>query len=369
MAVCVDSFTPWFWLVTNPNQWMFSWTIQFLTATEYPSIVSLSYGLPELDQCQFFNPSDCNGVDYRAYIHIVDKQFMKIGLIGTSIITATQDRGVYAPNPTAAARFTPEYPGSSAFVTSVGATEYTNPVFNLQDAPPACNSTEWQCISGGSDEESVSYGISGFLSSGGFSDVDVTPAYQAAEVQAYFNSGVKLPDQTLWNRTGRGSPDVSAIGMNGYVIQGGYPELVSGASMSTPIVAGIIALVQNDYYQMTNMTLGFLNPLLVSLEPPSAPASPPSLLRLSRFPSLSPVSVSVVQYKAQAAGAMLFKDIVLGSNCATLNCTANDGFITAKGWDPVSGLGSPLYANMKKYVQQLAQKVVARKAGKVNAAF
>ena len=57
---------------------MWSWTIQFLTATDYPSIVSLSYGLPELDQCGAFYPSDCYGVDYRTYIHLVDKQFMKV---------------------------------------------------------------------------------------------------------------------------------------------------------------------------------------------------------------------------------------------------------------------------------------------------
>ena len=259
-------FTPWFWLVSDPQQWMWSWTVQFLTATEYPSIVSLSYGLPEIDQCAFFDPSDCYGADYATYIHLVDKQFMKIGLIGVSIITATQDRGVYAPDPPASwrdnPRFTPEYPGSSAYVTSVGATEYINPEFNLPNPPPACNSTEWSCISGGSDEESVSQAISGFLSSGGFSDVDPRPSYQNTAVLNYFNSGVMLPNYTLWNQSGRGSPDVSAIGMNGYVIQQGYPELVSGASMSTPIVAGVMALIQADYQAITGTTLGFLNPMI-----------------------------------------------------------------------------------------------------------
>ena len=60
------------------RRWMWSWTIQFLTATDYPSIVSLSYGLPELDQCTAFYKSDCYGVDYRTYINLVDKQFMKV---------------------------------------------------------------------------------------------------------------------------------------------------------------------------------------------------------------------------------------------------------------------------------------------------
>ena len=325
-------FTPWFWLVSDPDLWMYSWTVQFLTATDYPSIVSLSYGLPELDQCLSFPKSDCNGVDYRTYIHLVDKQFMKIGLIGVSVITATQDRGVYVslPDPTAALRFTPEYPGSSSYVTSVGATEYINPVFNLTQPPPACNTTQWSCISGGSDEGSVSAAISHFLSSGGFSDVDVTPSYQLAAVQAYLSSNVTLPDKSLFNASGRGSPDVAAIGMNGYVIQAGSAELVSGASMSTPIVAAIIALLQNDFYAITNGTLGFLNPLL---------------------------------YKGQASGARLFKDITVGDNCATQACRGTqDGFSATKGWDPVSGLGSPLYPNMKAYIEKIAHQVVARRA-------
>ena len=315
---------------------MWSWTVQFLTATEYPSIVSLSYGLPELDQCQFFNPSDCFGADYRTYIHLVDKQFMKIGLIGVSIITATQDRGVYAPDPPAGvreiARFTPEYPGSSAYVTSVGATEYINPEFNLPNPPPACNSSQWSCISGGSDEESVSDGISGFLSSGGFSDVDPRPSYQNNAVLNYFSSGVTLPNSTLYNASGRGSPDLSAIGMNGYVVQTGRPELVSGASMSTPIVAGIMALVQADYQAITGTTLGFLNPMI---------------------------------YKAAEEGKGMFKDIVLGDNCGSPKCQEQqDGFSATKGWDAVSGLGSPLYPAMKAHVEELARKVVARRQSK-----
>ena len=303
---------------------MWSWTLQFLSATDYPSIVSLSYGLPELMQCSAFDPSDCNGADYRTYIHLVDKQFMKIGLIGVSIITATQDRGVYAPDPHHSlrddiARFTPEYPGSSAYVTSVGATEYINPEFNLPNPPPACNSSEWTCISGGSDEESVSQDISGFLSSGGFSDVDPRPSYQNSAVLNYFNSGVMLPNMSLWNMSGRGSPDLSAIGMNGYVVQQGEPELVSGASMSTPIVAGIMALVQADYQAITGTTLGFLNPMI---------------------------------YKAAEQGKGMFKDIVLGDNCDTPKCQGQqDGFSATKGWDAVSGLGSPYYPAMKAYVE------------------
>ena len=85
-------FTPWFWLVSDPEQWMYSFTVQFLTATDWPTVISLSYGLPEFLQCSAFNPSDCAGVDYRAYIKIVDKQWMKIGLMSAPHCHADSQR-------------------------------------------------------------------------------------------------------------------------------------------------------------------------------------------------------------------------------------------------------------------------------------
>jgi len=72
-----------------------------------------------------------------------------------SIIVCSQDRGVYLPPPSdgvgAIATFMPEYPGTSPYITSVGATEMGSPVFNLQDPPPACVGKSWTCISGGGD--------------------------------------------------------------------------------------------------------------------------------------------------------------------------------------------------------------------------
>ena len=84
-------FTPWFWIVSDPTKWMYTFTVEFLQATEYPSIISLSYGLPETLQCsEWGNSSDCNGAPYSTYIKVVDKQWMKIGLIGVSIIVCSQ---------------------------------------------------------------------------------------------------------------------------------------------------------------------------------------------------------------------------------------------------------------------------------------
>ena len=82
--------TPWFWLVDDATKWMHTFTVDFLTATDYPTVISLSYGGAEADECSaVMNFTDCNGVDYRTYIRLVDRQFMKMGLIGVSVLIAS----------------------------------------------------------------------------------------------------------------------------------------------------------------------------------------------------------------------------------------------------------------------------------------
>jgi len=323
-----NALDPWFWLESDPNVWLYTFTQDFLSAKEVPQIFSMSYGLPEIMQCSAFSPSDCNGLSYNDYITLVDTQFQKMGLMGVSAVVCSQDRGVYAlgadPSP-----FTPEYPGSSGYVTSVGATETSQSVYKLENPPPACSATQgWQCVSGG-QEQAVSYEIAGYLSGGGFSNVDARPDYQKAAVDGYLNrSGVKLPPSSVYNATSRGCPDLAAIGTNGYIYVGS-DTLVGGTSMSTPIIAAIVGLLQADYMAIANKPLGFLNPLI---------------------------------YEAAASNPELFTDITIGDNCQTAKCAGvQDGFQTAKGWDPVTGLGSPVVPAWRKYITAHAQKQVQKK--------
>ena len=247
-----------------------------------------------------------------------------------------------------------------------------NTTADLSNPPPAClNSTDLQfrCITGG-DERAVSRSIAGWVSGGGFSNVTLRPSWQADAVDAYLRSGVRLPDESLWNRSGRAIPDVTAQGWNGYVVNGGEPTLVSGTSMSTPIVATIFALLHHDYYQITNTTLGFLNPLLFVAQTHtlahSARTVPCAVSTFSFADArLFVPRVLANRYKGQAAGAGLFHDITQGDNCNDDECKdGHVGFEATKGWDPVSGLGSPVYPAMRKYVQQLGRRVVERRERK-----
>ncbi|KAF7986027.1 hypothetical protein HWV62_41376 [Athelia sp. TMB] len=140
------------------------------------------------------------------------------------------------------------------------------------------------------------------LSAGGFSNYFGTASWQASAVSGYLNIlGTEYAGK--YNKTGRAYPDVSAQGENVQVYVDGSLEPVAGTSCSSPIFSSVIALINDQLLNAGKSPLGFLNPWLY--------ANP---------------------------GA--FNDITTGSNpgCGT------KGFPAAKGWDPVTGLGSPNYS-------------------------
>jgi tripeptidyl-peptidase-1 len=251
----------------------------------------------------------------------VNVEFQKIGLRGVSLISASGDSGANGRTDgdcSLAQRLRPPFPASSPYVTAVGATQLNNPVYNLPNSPPACTTSGYPCPSGGT-EVAVSYDVSGFTSGGGFSDLAPTPAWQKAAIQAYFTSGVQLPPTSYYNQTGRGFPDVAAIGHNTLIYQGGI-QPVGGTSASAPIVASIISLLNEASVKKSGKPLGFLNPFL---------------------------------YAAAAADPSTFHDITVGDNkCTEQGCfAACQGYYAYKGWDPVTGLGSLNYARLLNYIQ------------------
>jgi len=153
------------------------------------------------------------------------------------------------------------------------------------------------------------------FSSGGFSDYWARPDYQADAVKSYFaTAGSKpgFPDASRYNATGAGIPDVAAQGENVEIVIDGRTSGVAGTSCSSPIFSGIVSLLNEQRIKAGKSTLGFLNPLL---------------------------------YK----NADAFNDITSGSNpgCGT------KGFPAAKGWDPVTGLGTPDFGKLSKIVAAL----------------
>lgn len=112
-----------------------------------------------------------------------------------------------------------------------------------------------------------------FPSGGGFSNIYPAPAYQQAAVANYLtNHNPPYPYYTygpgygngIYNRTGRGYPDVAAIGDNVVIFTGGLPTLIGGTSASAPVFASLLTRINDERLKAGKATVGFVNPTLVS---------------------------------------------------------------------------------------------------------
>ncbi|KAF5357600.1 hypothetical protein D9758_007416 [Tetrapyrgos nigripes] len=136
---------------------------------------------------------------------------------------------------------------------------------------------------------------------GGFSNVFSQPSFQQPFVSAYLEStGVEDTYAGRFNASGRGFPDVSTQANHIQIVVGGNFTEIWGTSASGPIFASMIALVNDRLIGAGKPPLGYLNPFLY-------------------------------------ANPQIFNDITSGNNpgCNT------EGFNATKGWDPITGLGTP----------------------------
>ncbi|KAH9479704.1 putative tripeptidyl-peptidase SED2 [Psilocybe cubensis] len=147
------------------------------------------------------------------------------------------------------------------------------------------------------------------FSGGGFSRYFATPSYQTTAVNTFLN-GLGTKFSGLFNKTGRAYPDVSAQGQGFQVVIGGRVQSVAGTSASSPTVAGIFSLLNDFRISQGKTSLGFINPLI---------------------------------YSTASSG---FNDITSGSNPGC----GQSGFTAGKGWDPVTGLGTPDFLKLQKLV-------------------
>ncbi|KAI9450416.1 subtilisin-like protein [Lactarius psammicola] len=199
------------------------WLRYVLTQPIIPLTISISYGNMERD----FPP---------AYAKALCDLFARLGARGVSVLFASGDHGVGqgdCKDSSGKVQFTPLFPASCPFVTSVGGTTGL--------------------------EEEVAAGISG----GGFSFYFPREKYQDNAVGAFLgNLGSKYDG--LYNPHGRGIPDISAQALKYLIVVKLGDYMTAGTSCSTPTVAGVISLL-NDYLLANGKTpLGFLNPWLYS---------------------------------------------------------------------------------------------------------
>jgi tripeptidyl-peptidase-1 len=286
-----------------------------------PMVNSISYGWWEGDQCTI-SPSECQqiGVNSYGYVGRVNTEFQKIGARGITLLSASGDSGCHGRTDESCTSktFRPDFPGASPYVLSVGGTMVTNGV-PLANPPPICAASRLTCAQSGT-EVAVSFAVAGYTSGGGFSNVGSMPDFQKAAVSAYLASAPNLPPATYFNQTGRAFPDVSALGHNCIIIMGGRPEPVGGTSCAAPIFGSVVSLLNQAAVKKTGKPLGYVNQLI---------------------------------YQMFDDDPTIFNDVTVGDNrCTESGCaSACKGFYCTKGWDPITGVGTPNYPKMLAYIE------------------
>merc|ERR1712032_1754765 len=312
---------------TTPG-WQYEWANNFYSTKTIPESVSISWGWAESGQCQSgIAESQCTtlGVDAAGYVSRTNTEFQKIGLRGTSLFAASGDSGANGrtDGECTGTVLHASFPGSSPYITAVGATQFSEPEYKLDITPTACTAlgSTYKCASGGT-EVAVSQPVAGFTSGGGFSTYTPRPSYQQSAVEGYLKSGVALPPSSYFNSSNRGYPDVAAAGNNFavYLSEYGGWTTVGGTSASSPTFAAIAGYLNSVSVNKTGKPLGFLNPLL---------------------------------YKMAAEKPSAFTDIFSGDNkCTEDGCFSScKGYECTTGWDPVTGLGTPVLTEMLSYVE------------------
>ncbi|KAK4554593.1 Tripeptidyl-peptidase sed1 [Recurvomyces mirabilis] len=257
------------------------------------NVISISYGGGEQDLPVSYQRRQCN-------------EFMKLGMQGVSVLVSSGDSGVAQQDASGGATvclgpqnkiFNPDFPATCPYITTVGATYL----------PPGAKASQDQEVA-----------VTRFASGGGFSNIYPIPSYQSSAVANYFaTDNPPYPyysctyntscfgNNGIYNRIGRGYPDVSAVGDNVVIFNKGLPTLIGGTSASSPAFAAILTRINEERLKAGKSTVGFVNPTLYSN---------PGVLH----------------------------DITTGSNPGC----GEAGFTCAKGWDPVTGLGTPNYPAM-----------------------
>jgi hypothetical protein len=187
-------------------------------------------------------------------------------------------------------RLFPSWPAISPWVTSVGATRFLDASTTI-------------------GEEMA---VDGFGSGGGFSWNGPAFKAQTAAVAAYLKAAPQLPPAGSFPAAGRATPDVSALGEGYQVVQGASTTSVAGTSASAPTFSAIVSMLNEARIQAKMKPMGFFAPFAY-------------------------------------ANPHCFNDVTVGTNAIGRGTGPTPyGFNCTKGWDPATGVGTPIFSCLLK---------------------
>ncbi|KAH7006737.1 peptidase S8/S53 domain-containing protein [Fusarium venenatum] len=266
-----------------------------------PKVLSISWGWTEAAFTSDYLQRQC-------------LEFLKLGLMGTTVIVSVSDHGTASEGGAfciddkmgngTSGRFSPTFPASCPWVTSVGGTQML-----YSSAPRIPIKDRIEKVYRKIAFETLN------SSGGGFSNIFSAPSYQAPHIASYNDIEKDHLDKirSRFNSTGRGFPDVSARADSYLIALKGKWQYVSGTSASNPVFASIITLTNSERMNAGKEPVGFINPVLYAK---------PDILN----------------------------DVMIGSN---KGCGVDEAFQATGGWDAVTGLGSPDYERMRDFFMSL----------------
>ena len=317
ISQAADGINLWFW---DTPYWLYSLAVDFYNREDVPDVISMSWGWAQDSQCDII---DCQNITSQQYVNRVNNEYLKIALRGTTIVVSSGDAG--APgrtneNCSPERAVNPVFPGSSPYVVSSGAT------FVQQDSTQDVNYSTAICQNNSCitslNEKAISFEHVGWTAGGGFSHYETeTPDWQYNAVTQFLNTTKSLPNSSSFNRNGRAYPDLSAIGHSCPTYMDGYLSAVDGTSCSSPIIAGLLSIINYHEWKNNRTRLGFVNPLLYYLADNCQDC---------------------------------FNDIKDGHNwCTEGNCCDNPtqfGYQATEGYDTVTGLGTLNVGNIVDFL-------------------
>jgi len=228
------------------------------------------------------------------------------------------------------ARLAPLFPCTSPFVTAVGSTTVEpsgQPMkADLSGMPPVCTNSSYGCQCTTSINEQITNNLNSgsFPSGGGFSGYFPRPSYQDNAVINYIKTNVTLPRANYTNVNNRGYPDIAAVGAVLCNIVGTIPyscQMEYGTSASTPMIAALFTLLNNDRLNAGKAPLGPVNQLIYKM-----------------------FDMNSTKY---------FNNNFLQQNNGN-ECGTNLGYYNVAGqWSPLAGVGSPKFSAIREYVASL----------------
>ena len=277
-----------FWLFPTMNFCgaLHDWSSNLASQSDAPLVHSVSYGF----QGNLSEWLHCQDEEMAA----VDTNLAKIAAKGISILVSSGDKGSGYDSDRATGSFKlwPSWPASSPWVTAVGATRFVG-----------------QRV-GGEEMASDSFGSGGGFSTRFGQDPDAK--WQQRAVAEYLSTveASSLPPASAFTSTGRATPDISVLGEGYQIVVGGKVCSEGGTSASTPAFGAMVSLLNEARLQAGRPPVGFLNPFLY-------------------------------------ANPNAFFDVTIGSNkLDQTGFPAPYGFNCSRGWDPVTGLGTPKFGQL-----------------------